>query len=87
MPHGSHAVTATVYAKDARRLAAFYTAVLGLIREGEGATSIVRLGGGLAAPGAVWSWRGHVHLDGWDPEGNVFQLRQAELGADDTMSA
>lgn len=26
---------------------------------------------------AAWPWRGHLHLDGWDPEGNVFQLRQA----------
>lgn len=34
------------------------------------------LGGGLGAPDAAWSWRGQLHLDGWDPEGNVFQLRQ-----------
>ena len=38
--------------------------------------SVARLGGGLAAPEATWSWQGHLHLDGWDPEGNVFQLRQ-----------
>ncbi len=37
---------------------------------------VARLGGGLAAPEAAWSWRGQLHLDGWDPEGNVFQLRQ-----------
>jgi predicted enzyme related to lactoylglutathione lyase len=34
------------------------------------------LGGGLREAG--WSWRGARHVDGWDPEGNVFQLRQAE---------
>ena len=39
---------------------------------------IQRLGGGLKAPEAAWSWRGARHLDGWDPEGNVFQLRQRE---------
>ncbi|MBW8848765.1 MAG: hypothetical protein JF607_27875 [Burkholderiales bacterium] len=39
---------------------------------------IERLGGGLKAPDAAWSWRGARHLDGWDPEGNVFQLRQRE---------
>jgi len=37
---------------------------------------VAGLGGGLAAPDAAWSWRGQLHLDGWDPEGNVFQLRQ-----------
>lgn len=129
MPHRAHALTATVYAKDARRLAAFYAEALRLARVEEGASfvvlasdavelavvqappavadaivvteppvlreetpiklsflvqdiegvrpTVVRLGGGLAAPEAGWSWRGHVHLDGWDPEGNVFQLRQA----------
>ena len=128
MPHRSPAVTATVYAKDARRLADFYAALLGLERAEEGATFVVlvsegvelaivqvppalaeaivvleppevredtpiklsylvadvegvrpvvvRSGGGLAAAEAAWTWRGHLHLDGWDPEGNVFQLRQ-----------
>ena len=33
-------------------------------------------GGGLKPIGAAWTWRGDLHLDGWDPEGNVFQLRQ-----------
>lgn len=37
---------------------------------------VARLGGGLGAPDAAWSWRRQLHLDGWDPEGNVFQLRQ-----------
>ena len=39
---------------------------------------IQRLGGRLKAPEAAWSWRGARQLDGWDPEGNVFQLRQRE---------
>jgi predicted enzyme related to lactoylglutathione lyase len=34
------------------------------------------LGGGLREAG--WSWRGARHVDGWDPEGNVFQLRQQD---------
>lgn len=34
------------------------------------------LGGGLQPSG--WSWQGARHVDGWDPEGNVFQLRQAD---------
>jgi diaminopimelate epimerase len=128
MPHRSPALTATVYAKDARRLAGFYADVLGLAWSEEGATFVVlthegvelgivqappaiapsivvarppvvreetpiklsflvddveavrsvvvRLGGGLAAPEAVWTWRGYLHANGWDPEGNVFQLRQ-----------
>jgi predicted enzyme related to lactoylglutathione lyase len=37
---------------------------------------VERLGGGLQSPDAAWSWRGATHLDGWDAEGNVFQLRQ-----------
>jgi len=124
-------LSAAVYAKDARRLAAFYAAALGLARVEEGASFVLlaaagielavvqappaiaeaivltdppavredtpvklsfqvedvegvrpvvaRLGGGLAAPDAAWSWRGQLHLDGWDPEGNVFQLRQASV--------
>ena len=39
---------------------------------------IEHLGGGLKEPEAAWSWRGAMHLDGWDPEGNVLQLRQSE---------
>jgi hypothetical protein len=38
-----------------------------------------RLGGRLAAQGAAGSGRGHhLRLDGWDPEGNVFQWRQRQ---------
>ena len=128
MPHHPHALTATVYATDARRLADFYADVLSLERAEVGETFVVlasetvelavvqmppaiaetivvaeppvvredtpiklsflvddaervrlvvvRSGGGLAAPEAAWTWRGHLHLDGWDLEGNVFQLRQ-----------
>ena len=36
---------------------------------------VERLGGGLQLK--AWSWQAESHLDGWDPEGNVFQLRQA----------
>lgn len=128
MPQPSPPLTATVYAKDARRLVGFYEEALGLVRVEEGASFVLlaskgielavvqtppevadsivladppalredtpiklsflvddverlrpvvaRLGGGLAAPDAAWSWRGHLHLDGWDPEGNVVQWRQ-----------
>ena len=128
MPQRSGPLTATLYAKDAGRLAGFYAEVLGLERAEEGASFVVlasegvelaivqvppaiaetilvadppevredlpiklsvlvddaeavrpvvvRAGGGLAAPEAAWAWRGHLHVDGWDPEGNVFQLRQ-----------
>jgi predicted enzyme related to lactoylglutathione lyase len=124
----THPVTLTLYAKDARRLAAFYQAALGLpcVDEAPGfmvlasgaveliivqapdaiAQGIViasppvlrestpiklsflvpdiaqvqrairGLGGGLKDASATWLWRGRQHLDGWDPEGNVFQLRQ-----------
>ncbi|MBI3154263.1 MAG: hypothetical protein HYZ20_02545 [Burkholderiales bacterium] len=35
-------------------------------------------GGQLKPPEAAWVWRAQVHLDGVDPEGNVFQLRQLQ---------
>lgn len=128
MPHPPPPLTAAIYAKDARRLAAFYAEALGLDRVEEGESFVLlasagielavvqappaiaeaivlseppvvredtpvkpsflvddveaarpvveRQGGGLGAPDASWSWRGQLHLDGWDPEGNVFQLRQ-----------
>jgi predicted enzyme related to lactoylglutathione lyase len=37
-------------------------------------------GGTLKPPSAVWPWRGQLHLDGTDPEGNVVQFRQREPG-------
>ena len=33
------------------------------------------LGGVVDDAATEWSWRGMVHCDGHDPEGNVFQLR------------
>jgi hypothetical protein len=38
---------------------------------------IAEHGGALKPAAAAWSWRGALHLDGTDPEGNVFQLRQS----------
>lgn len=39
---------------------------------------VVGAGGTLKPPEAAWVWRAQVHLDGVDPEGNVFQLRQPQ---------
>jgi predicted enzyme related to lactoylglutathione lyase len=38
--------------------------------------TVLNAGGSLKPPEETWSWRGQLHLDGFDPEGNVFQLRQ-----------
>ena len=35
-------------------------------------------GGYLKPESGAWHFRGHVVLDGWDPEGNVVQFKQAE---------
>ena len=35
-------------------------------------------GGYLKPESGAWHIRGHVVLDGWDPEGNVVQFKQAE---------
>ena len=35
-----------------------------------------RSGGALKPEEAAWQWRGAVHLDGNDPEGNVVQFRK-----------
>lgn len=40
--------------------------------------TILASGGFLKPDETAWSWNGAVHLDGWDPEGNVFQLRQRD---------
>jgi predicted enzyme related to lactoylglutathione lyase len=32
-------------------------------------------GGGVAASDRAWEYEGTWHLDAWDPEGNVLQLR------------
>jgi predicted enzyme related to lactoylglutathione lyase len=34
-----------------------------------------RLGGRIDGAESEWFWRGEVHCDGFDPEGNVFQVR------------
>ncbi len=35
-------------------------------------------GGHLKPEAGAWHFRGHVVLDGWDPEGNIVQFKQAE---------
>lgn len=35
-------------------------------------------GGYLKPESKAWRFRGHVVLDGWDPEGNIVQFKQAE---------
>lgn len=43
----------------------------------EAKRSAVQAAGGFLKPAdAAWTWKGALHLDGWDPEGNVFQLYQ-----------
>ncbi|HEX7866242.1 MAG TPA: VOC family protein [Variovorax sp.] len=36
----------------------------------------VEAGGSLKPAGAEWVFNGYRHCDGFDPEGNVFQLRE-----------
>ena len=35
-------------------------------------------GGYLKPQDGAWHFRGHIVLDGWDPEGNIVQFKQAE---------
>ena len=35
-------------------------------------------GGFLKPVAGAWHFRGHVVLDGWDPEGNIVQFKQVE---------
>ena len=35
-------------------------------------------GGYLKPESGAWHFRGHAVLDGWDPEGNIVQFKQAE---------
>ncbi|MBM3523532.1 MAG: hypothetical protein FJX57_11300 [Alphaproteobacteria bacterium] len=35
-------------------------------------------GGYLKPEAGAWHFRGHKVLDGWDPEGNIVQFKQAE---------
>ena len=51
----------------------FVVASLAAVRRAAEAT-----GGYLKPESAAWHFRGHVVLDGWDPEGNVVQFKQAE---------
>jgi len=44
-------------------------------------------GGGTKPRSAAWSWRGQLHLDGYDPEGNPVQFRVREAQAADRSSA
>jgi hypothetical protein len=45
-----------------------------------------RLGGYLKPDAAAWHFRGCKVLDGWDPEGNVVQFKQAERAARSTAA-
>lgn len=36
-------------------------------------------GGHLKPDAGAWHFRGHVVIDGWDPEGNIVQFKQAEV--------
>ena len=38
--------------------------------------AIDRHGGQLNPADKAWDWRGFLHLDGVDPEGNVFQVKE-----------
>jgi hypothetical protein len=51
----------------------FVVPSLAAVRTGAEAT-----GGHLEPEAGAWRFRGHVVLDGWDPEGNVVQFKQAE---------
>ena len=41
-------------------------------------TAAEATGGHLKPEAGAWRFRGHVVLDGWDPEGNIVQFKQAE---------
>jgi hypothetical protein len=51
----------------------FVVSSLAQVRQAAEAT-----GGYLKPEAGAWHFRGHVVLDGWDPEGNVVQFKQAE---------
>jgi len=51
----------------------FVVASLSQVRRAVEAT-----GGYLKPESGAWHFRGHVVLDGWDPEGNIVQFKQAE---------
>jgi predicted enzyme related to lactoylglutathione lyase len=41
-------------------------------------TAAEAAGGHLKPEAGAWHFRGHIVLDGWDPEGNIVQFKQAE---------
>jgi predicted enzyme related to lactoylglutathione lyase len=41
-------------------------------------TAAEATGGHLKPEASAWRFRGHVVLDGWDPEGNIVQFKQPE---------
>jgi predicted enzyme related to lactoylglutathione lyase len=41
-------------------------------------TAAEATGGHLKPEAGAWHSRGHMVLDGWDPEGNIVQFKQAE---------
>lgn len=51
----------------------FVVASLAEVRRAADAT-----GGFLKPEAGAWHFRGHRVLDGWDPEGNIVQFKQAE---------
>ena len=40
--------------------------------------AVAATGGYLKPASGAWHFRGHVALDGWDPEGNIVQFKQLE---------
>jgi len=49
----------------------FFVPDIGSVRQ-----AAMRFGGGLDLPESEWKYLGHRVCDGYDPEGNVFQLRE-----------
>ena len=50
-----------------------------LVDDIEALRPVIAAAGGALRPAAdAWDWSGARHLDGHDPEGNIFQLRQSE---------
>ena len=41
-------------------------------------SAVEATGGYLKPDSGAWRFRGHIVLDGWDPEGNIVQFKQAE---------
>ena len=53
-----------------------------LVKDFEPVREAARLtGGSLKSEEFAWSWRGFLHLDGNDPEGNIVQFRKREASA------